>query len=529
MWHHAHSPQVCPMTPPQSAAVVPTVGDIGQRESHDHKTIAYGGGLLLLASMFGNGLNYVFGIFLARMLGPVDFGLYALALTLFNILTLAVVCGIDVGVVKFVSHHLVEGQFREAKATFVAAALIAFGSGLISAVGLTLLAPFIAIVVYGKPEITLSLRLFAVAIPFATTTIVLLSALQAFQIVRYTILVKYLWEPVAKFMFAAVLVWAGLQLPGVLISITLALAISASLVASAAHRLVSDSAEKPVLWSTQEARRLLTYCLPLAVSNVFGVVAPRSDILLLGYWANTQDVGVYLAAFQTAAVMALVLSAFDIGLAPIISRAWSQQDQIRLRESYQAVARLSITVSLPIFCCLLLFSNEILSMFGPQFESGATALILLTFGQIVNNAAGSANTVLLMSGQSRFVMKNTIIMGIVLLATTATIIPFWGINGAAIAASTTFILTNIVRGAQVWRLHHVQPYTWDFVKPIVAAVSTSIIILMLRSVLPLPSPVLAVIMGMLYLTVLWQLGINRQDRQMLESLSPRGKCIFERE
>ena len=124
------------------------------------------------------------------------------------------------------------------------------------------------------------------------------------------------------------------------------------------------------MWNIQEARTLLTYCLPLAVSNLFGVVAPRSDILILGYWANTQEVGIYLAAFQTAAIMALVLSAFDTGLAPIISRAWSQQDRARMSDSYQAVSRLSITVSLPVFCCLILFANDILKVFGSEFANG---------------------------------------------------------------------------------------------------------------------------------------------------------------
>jgi len=516
------------MTPSQSVAVVPTVGNIGQRESHDHKTIAYGGGLLLLASAFGNGLNYIFGIFLARTLGPDEFGLYALALTLFNILTLAAVFGVDIGAVKFVSHHLVEGQLRKAKAILVAAASMALSSGVIAAIGLALLAPPLAQTMYGKPELALSFRLFAIAIPFATVTIVLISALQAFQTVRYTIIIKYLWEPIAKFVLAALTIFAGYQLLGVISGIILTLTISAALAIRAARRLVSNGEESLESWNSQEAKALFIYCLPLAVSTGFGIVAPRSDILILGYWTNASDVGIYLAAFQTAAIMALVLSAFDTGLAPIISRAWSVQDRTRMGESYRVVARLSLTVSLPIFCCLMLFSSEVLSLFGPEFVKGTTALILLASGQIVNNVTGSANTVLLMSGHSRTVMTNTIAMGVVLVATTATFIPFWGINGAAIGASATFILTNVIRSLQVWWLHHVQPYSWDLAKPITAAASASILILIFRSSFSLPSPVLAVIMGMVYLIVLWLLGISQQERIILESLLSRGKSLFKR-
>ena len=517
------------MTMPQGVASVSMIGKVEYQESRDHKTIAYGGGLLLVASAFGNGLNYFFGMFLARTLGPEDFGLYALALTVFNILTLAVVFGVDKGAIRFISQHLVESQLYKARANLITATLIAFSSGLVSAIGLMAMAPLLAVAVLGKPELTADLMLFAAAIPFSTATIVMLSGLQAFQSVRYTVFIKYIWEPVVKFVLAAVLIWAGFQLTGVLISIILTFVGGAAIAIRATYRLTSEVSDKFVVWDKYEVRKLLVYCFPLAVSNLFGVLAPRADILILGYWSNTQDVGIYLAAFQTAAIMALVLSAFDVGLAPILSRACSLHDCKRMGESYQAVASLSITVSLPIFCCLLLFADEVLSMFGPNFMKGTTALTLLACGQLFNNLTGSANTVLLMSGHSRIVMTNTIIMGVVLLLFTVTTIPLWGINGAAIAASTTFIITNMIRVLQVWRLQQVLPYTWGLLKPIAAAASAGGIVFMLRgSSLLLPTPILGVFMVILYLTVLWLLGISRQDRILLESLRLKGKSLFER-
>jgi O-antigen/teichoic acid export membrane protein len=511
----------------QTSAATTLVGGVRRQESRDLKTIVYGGSALLFASAFGNGLNYAFGIFLARTLGSEEFGLYALALTIFNMLTLAIVFGMDTGAIKFISHHLADGQSAKARETLVAATAIALGSGLAAAIGLGLLAHPIAMTVYGKPDLVLSLLFFAAAIPFATVAIVLIAALQGLQTVRYTIHIRYLWEPIAKFMLAALLLWVGLQLLGVLISIVLTLVVSAVLAIRAVHRHVFSGSDGLFVWNTQEARTLLTYCLPLAVSNLFGVVAPRSDILILGYWANTQEVGIYLAAFQTAAIMSLALSAFDTGLSPIISRAWSQQDRARMRESYQSVSRLSVTVSLPIFCCLILFSNDILKVFGPEFSNGTAALMILAVGQVFNNATGSANTILLMSGYSRLVMTNTVVMGVTLLVATALIIPFWGINGAAIAASTTFILTNAIRIIQVWRLHSISPFTWGLAKPMIAAATATGIVFMLHnSVVMLPSPVLGLTLGVLYLTGFLLLGINQEDRRVFQSLFSRVTSLF---
>ncbi len=509
------------MTMHHTATAGALLGESAHRERCDHTTIVYGGGLLLLASAVGNGLNYLFGIFLARMLGVEVFGLYALALTIFNVMSLAVIFGMDVGMVKFISHHLAEGQRAKARDTIVAAVTLSFGTGLVAAVALALCADPIAVGFYHKPELVVCLVLFSLAIPLVTVTNVLIAALQAHQTVRSTIMIKYLWEPIGKFVFAGGFVWAGYELLGVLAALLLVLVVSATLAMVSVYRLIVGGVDGPTS-RMQEAKTLVAYCLPLTISNVFGVVAPRTDIMLLGYWISAQEVGVYLAAFQTAAILSLVLGAFVTGAAPILSRAWSQHSHARLQDSYQTVARLSVTMSLPIFCGLILFAEDILRMFGPEFVVGVPALIVLAIGQIFNNATGSANTVLLMAGHSRLVMTNTILMGLVLLIATTISIPLWGIMGAALAASGTFVVTNLVRVIQVWKLLHVQPYTWELLKPVAASICAILVVSAVSaSGVAVPFSILWMLLTVLYLAGLLVLKINLQDRLAIQSLITR--------
>jgi O-antigen/teichoic acid export membrane protein len=515
------------MTIRQSAAATAAWEGEFRQETRDHERIAFGGSMLLLASAFGNGLNYVFGVFLARMLGAEEFGLYALALTVFNMLTLTVVFGLDVGTVKFVSQHLANGQRARAGDTIVAAGILAFGSGVAAATVLASLAHPFAVALYDRPELARLLIVFSAAIPLATLTNVLLAALQACQTIRSTIFIKYLCEPVGKFALAAALLAAGFHLLGVLVSLLLVFAISAVLSIHAVYRIAFKDSSLPFRWNGWEAGSLVAYCLPLVISNMFGVVAPRSDILILGYWASPQEVGIYLAAFQTAAIISLVLGAFVTGSAPIIGRASSEQGQSRLKDSYQSVSRLSITVSLPIFCCLIMFGREILGMFGAEFPAGTTALVMLAVGQLFNNATGSANTVLLMGGHSRLVMINTFVMGLLLLSSTAAMIPHWGMTGAALAASITFVLTNVIRVMQVWRLHQVQPYTYELLKPMAAASVAAALVLCAQSYSMITSvPVLCFVFGLMYVSGLVACGINQQDRLVLRSLVSRFIVVF---
>ena len=495
-----------------------------QQSSSDIKTIAYSGGALLITSAFGNGLNYAFGIFLARVLGADDFGLYALALTVFNILTLIFVFGLDTAAIKFVSHHLGEHQMARARTTIGTTTILASGSALVAAFALAMVAHPLAMMVYSKPELALPFALFAAAVPFATVSTVLISALQAFQTVRHTIFIKYCWEPIAKFVVAAAMLWAGFYLAGVIVAIILTFAISTALAIRAVIRLLPWQPDDLTVWDAGVAKNLIAYCMPLAIAKLFSVLATRSDILLLGYWVSSEDVGIYLAAFQTAAIMALVLGAFDTGLAPILSRAWSQQDMPRMTASYQAVSRLAVLVSVPLFGCLILIGQDVLGVFGQEFRIGSIALVILAVGQFLNNITGAANTVLLMSGQSQIVMRNTVVMGAVLLMTAALLIPRWGMTGAAVAAAGSLILTNIIRVVQVWRLHHVQPCTWGLVKPVIAATAATGILMFVRgSDLPIATPVQAIALGVLYLLGLLVLGVNQEDRLVLQSIVSRGR------
>ena len=284
------------------------------------KTLLFEGGLaLLVSSAVGNGLNYLFMMFLARQLGMEDFGLYALGLTIFNILVFIVIAGVDTGTIKFVSEYLAQGQPEAARQALMTALSVVSGLGVIAALVLLLVADPLFGQLYGKPGLTTVLMWFALTLPFAIVGNLLLSGLQAFQIVRYTALIKYLWEPIGKWMLAGLALYAGFGLPGVLGSILLTFAVSTLLLLWAAQvRLGGLSSQRFGVVHRDDVQRFTAYCLPLLVSNIFGIIAPRADVMILGYWVTMQDVGTYLVAFQTAAIPALVLGAFDIAFPPIM-------------------------------------------------------------------------------------------------------------------------------------------------------------------------------------------------------------------
>lgn len=434
----------------------------------DMQRIAQGGSVVLLASLIGNGLNYFYAVFLARNLGANDFGIYALGQTIFAVLVIAAPLGLDTGVVRFVSRHRGLQNLRLARRTIVQSSIVVLCSSTAAGLGLIALSGPISIWLYGKANLMPALWLFGLAIPLAAVSTLLLESIKCFQLVRYTVLVKYVWEPCGKFLCSAGLLWAGYALLGVVGSMIVTLLVSVVILSAGVRRVAGLQGMPDELFSLDGTKAILAFCLPLSVSNVFGSIAPRSDVLILGYWVGAAEVGVYSAVGQTAAVLALVLSSLNALCAPTIGEIAATQDWARLRHVYQAVARWTLLCTVPAFSLLAIFGQEILALFGKAFSDGATCLMILAFGHAFYSAVGLSSTILLMFGHSRRVMWNTLSLAMLLIGSNWLMIPRWGIVGAAFAVSISMVAISVVGVCQVWLLYRVQPYTWSLGKPIVA-------------------------------------------------------------
>lgn len=485
----------------------------------DARRVAGSGMAMLLASLFGNGLSYLYALFLARSLGTAEFGVYALSIAIFNVAILIAPLGFETGALRFISHAIGRDDFAGARRTVVQVMTLVLASSMAMALVLALCARPLAYRVYGNPELLPVLLWVAAIIPLAVFSTVLLDVIRSFQLVRYTLLVKYIWEPCAKFVLAAALIWAGYAVGGVLAALLVTLAGSVLIALAAARRLGAIDTRSPPELTTQGVRSLIAYCLPLTVTSVLGVIAPRSDLLILGMWVSAEQVGVYSVVSQTAAVLALILGAFTVISAPMIGHMAAKNDLARLQALYVAVARWTCVCTVPLFCLLTLFGGDILQLFGKHFTGGRLALAVLALGQVAYSATGLASTMLLMFGHSATVMRNTIVLAVLLIGSNCALIPHLGMLGAAIGVATANAATGAISLWQVRSLYGVQPFAWGLVKPLIAGAAASAIVMGARAFVHSAPVSLLIVLGALsYLATLLLLRIEPADRQMLGTI-----------
>jgi O-antigen/teichoic acid export membrane protein len=485
----------------------------------DLSTLARGGGALLAASLFGNGVNYGLGILLARLLGAEAFGRYALSLALFNALVMMVLLGFNSGVIKFVSEHLGLNQPLEAKRIVVTGMIWCGGSALLAGGALWAGADWLATSVYTSPDLSLLFQFIALALPLSAVSMLMVSSLQAFQTIRYTILVKYVWEPIGKFGAAWLVILLGFGLPGVLAGMVMVLAGSVLMALHGFQRVISLGMRDVASLTSGGNLPFVWYCLPLILANVFSAVAPRVDVFLLGYFGQMVQVGMYSAAFQTAAVLSLVLGAFDRTFAPAMGRLLATGDTKQLGHLYRTQTRMVTGLLMCPLIVFLVLGEDVLRLFGSGFSGGYFSLAVLAVAQGWFCATGSARMVLLMSGQSRLVLANTLVMSVCLVALCWVLVPLWGMEGAAVAAGLSLVGTGCIQVVEVrWR-HGMFPYSWGYGKFLLAGGGTAVMLLMAKSWLGglslwmgLPLTVLC------YLGLVMGLGLEPDDRRVVVDL-----------
>jgi O-antigen/teichoic acid export membrane protein len=465
------------------------------------------------------------GIVFARFLGAEDFGIYTIGMAVFNVTMLVALCGADTIVVKVVSESYQRGDRPLASKTLIIALIFVLSIGLLAAVFLLWSSQTWLQSLYQRPEIVPILTILAFTMPAALAVIVLVASFQATHAYSKVIAIRSVWEPLGKIVLALGAVSAGWGLVGAVGAVGAVSFISLVLAAYFARTTISQGFHAASL-DRRQAVDLAKYGLPLLFMTIVGVISPRTDVLLLGYWADPAQVGLYQAAYQTAAMLTLIAAALDAAFAPLSAGLFAVQDLHRLKSLYSNVSRWLLTISLPIALMLLVFASDILSLFGTAFPIAAGCLLLLALGHWVNTWTTFAHSILLMSGHSRLAMWNSIGTGILLLFLNWLLIPRLGITGAALAVSLSLTIGGLLRVGEVWLMYGLHPFSVELLKPVGAGLAALLAGYVLRGFLG-PEFLLGVIpaVGIFYLGLLYYLKLEEADRMALTGLMQRVRGI----
>ena len=485
-------------------------------------------GVSQVLAMLGQGLLPIHRMLVSRLFGQTAYGIYRASVDLCEVSINAGMAGADKGLLRFVAGHRAAGETEEETRALGTGLRLSGGVLLVLAIALALAAPFFARI-WGKPEFRFVLPVLAPTVFAGGGVLVLMAATLAVKVTRTNLLVRGIADP---FLLLTATLVAYLIRPTVG---SLAVAHLCSYVALfglawLGTNVVYGRGRIAKALVARTSPELIRFALPLGAAGLMNGFLQRVNVFMLSGFSGAAAVAVFAASEELGRSVIGVRYAFDSVVTPMMSEAFFVRDRERLRYNLALMTRWVASASAPIAVTLFALRPRLLSLYGPGYASGATAMGLLILGHLVNGVMGLTPYVIVMSGRSSLFFWDNLGAAGLNLGLSLLLIPRYGVTGAAVASLTSVAALQALLTVQAYVLEHVHPFEWALTKPFVAAAAAFVaerIALLLR-VPVLVSVALTIVAGAVtYAAVLLALRPGEEERRfvlgLLRRLWPRGR------
>lgn len=192
-------------------------------------------------------------------------------------------------------------------------------------------------------------------------------------------------------------------------------------------------------WRHVKSLSIFSFWLFLTLSGI--VVYSYADTIMIGYYMNNSDVGVYRVVLLFTSVAALATSSLQMTLWPKVSR-WGKIGETKLIQmSLCRAIRYALMLAFPICLGGIILGDKLLYYFyGADFAKGYLTLMVLFVVQIVTIFQSLFLAYLSALDLQKDAFKVTSISAVSNVILNASLIPFMGITGAAIATLVSISL-----------------------------------------------------------------------------------------
>ena len=184
--------------------------------------------------------------------------------------------------------------------------------------------------------------------------------------------------------------------------------------------------------------------LPIFLIEGFGFLLTNSDVIIVGLFLDPESVAIYFAAAKTMALVHFVFFSVKAAAAPRFSALFSSGDRLALARFAGETVRWSFWPSLAVGLGVLALGHFLLSLFGPAFTAGHSLMAILLAGIMAKALVGPGEVLLTMSGEQRLCVGVYAVAFAANIAFNVTLIPLFGVMGAAIATAGAMVVEAVL-------------------------------------------------------------------------------------
>ena len=187
----------------------------------------------------------------------------------------------------------------------------------------------------------------------------------------------------------------------------------------------------------------------------------QSLAFLIGIYLPSDQVGAYGILITFANLTVFLLINLNRIFAPAISKLYDDNKIDELNKLYKKTTFIINVITVPFAVLLMLFSSEVLSLYGEEMKNYNFYLIILMLGSIISLSAGSSGTIMVMAGLERKNLKLQFIKALLTIGLAIILIPIYSFNAVVFLYVGCMIFLNAFQLIYIYINIRISPFSTD--------------------------------------------------------------------
>ncbi|UCD03751.1 MAG: oligosaccharide flippase family protein [Candidatus Woesearchaeota archaeon] len=259
-------------------------------------------------------------------------------------------------------------------------------------------------------------------------------------------------------------------------------------------------------FSSKLSKKLIKFGILVMISGIGNITILYTDTLVLTYFSNLREVGIYNVLVPTAMLLDFFGRSVSQVIMPMVSELWAKKLKEYVNKGVLLLQRYALFAIIPLATVMFSFPELLIKvLFGNEYISGAFTLQLLVIGMIFFIIA-SINMNILKAIGKPFAVSKVILTGALFnLITNFYFIPKYGIVGAGLTSLISYFLILLISIIYLKRSVKLKFPLYDWLKLFFSGVIMALLMIILKAIIDInvyaEALVVCLLGGATYLTL----------------------------
>jgi len=409
------------------------------------------GGVWFLALMILSGVfAWLSSVIVTRVYGPLGFGIFNTAYSLYNFAWVFIFGGLYQGIMKFGSEYVTK-RSRKTKEFFSSSLKYMTLIG----VGVFVLLTYVSIQ-FTDPIMRIITLSLAVSFLFSGTKDALAAIIGSFQQSNYLSIIGSSRNIIM--MLAGIVFILGsapsYMLPSMLIigtvwQLGLCIHFFRKDISNRApfktdHIELFDEGKEPELQTIIRFQKVAQFGFFISLAMIAFNIMKSLDIVVLTRFFDYANVGIYSVADMSSSIL-FYMTSFSLPVIPAIAEAHARKNKKLMKDYVKIAVKYPLIIGVPLTIIIFTMAEPlILSIYGADFAAAVVPLQILIIGTFLLMFAYNLSSILIGIGKSKLSGILMSLAAIQYIGSLFILVPMFGFNGAALALTLTGVTSMLL-------------------------------------------------------------------------------------